>query len=396
MSALLPMALTSPALPQTPALAPGRAARPPRRRSADILVGVFLAWLLTAFLPDASAQTNPVLPQIQNLVAVQRPGTFFVDVTYNLVDPDSPGGVYILAEASSDNGANYGISMRSLSGDAGLVIPGTGKKLVWNAWQDWGRNYTTNARVRLIADDFPSTLGSTNAWNFTTNVPPSTNFVWIPSGAFTMEGPYVTYVYLTKGLWMSKFEVTQGEYQNVMSNNPSSFTGNLSLPVDTVSWNDAIAYCQTLTARERAAGRISTNWTYRLPTEAEWEYACRAGTTTTYCFGEDPYGNRLGFYAWYDVNSGGQTQVVGSRAPNRWGLHDMHGNVWEWCQDWYGGLPGGNVTDPQGPGSGSNRVIRGGNWRNDASYCRSAQRISYDPTRRTYDLGFRVVLAPGQ
>ena len=115
---------------------------------------LFFALLLTAPLARV-ASAQPVLPVITNLVAVQRPGTFYVDVTYDLIDPDSPGGVYILAEASSDNGTNYGISMDSLSGDAGLVTPGPGKKLVWNAWNDWARNYTTNARVRLIADDFP-------------------------------------------------------------------------------------------------------------------------------------------------------------------------------------------------------------------------------------------------
>ena len=350
--------------------------------------------LLFAALVSAAYAASPVLPVITNLVAVQRPGTFFVDVTYNLIDPDSPGGVYILAEASSNNGTNYGISMKSLSGDFGLVTPGTGKKLVWNAWNDWARNYTTNARVRLIADDFPSTIGTTNVGNYTTNIPPNTNLVWIPSGSFTMEGP--TYVYLSRSIWMGKFEVTQAEYQSVMSNNPSAFTGNPNRPVEQVTWFEATNYCGVLTARERAAGRISANWTYRLPTEAEWEYACRAGTTTTYCFGEDPLGNRLGFYAWYNVNAGGQTQVVGSRAPNRWGLYDMHGNVWEWCQDWYGGLSGGNVTDPQGPSSGSYRVLRGGSWYNDASYCASAYRNGDSPSNRSNNRGFRVVLAPVQ
>ena len=354
---------------------------------------ILLSILLLAAPLARVASAQPVLPIITNPVAVQRPGTFYVDVTYDLIDPDSPGGVYILAEASGDGGGSYGISMRALSGDVGLVSPGTGKKVVWNAWVDWGRNYTTNARVRLIADDFPSTISSTNAGNYTTNVAPSTNFVWIPSGAYNMQG---TYVWLTKGLWMGKHEVTQAEYQSVMSNNPSYFTGNPNRPVDQVSWNDAVQYCQTLTARETSAGRIGTNWTYRLPTEAEWEYACRAGTTTTYCFGEDPYNNRLQFYAWYDVNSGGQTQVVGSRAPNRWGLYDMEGNVWEWCQDWYSGLPGGNVTDPQGPGSGSARVVRGGGWIFDASYCTSASRNNGNPSSRDYYSGFRVVLAPVQ
>lgn len=359
----------------------------------------FIAALLAAFtvVLAAHAQTNPVLPVITNLVAAQRPGTFLVDVTYDLIDPDSPGGVYILAEASSTGGASYGISMRSLSGDMGMVTPGRGKKLVWNVWNDWARNYTTNAKVRLIADDFPSTIGFTNAGNYTTNVPPSTNFVWLPSGTFTMSGPPVTYVWLTKGIWMGKFEVTQAEYQNVMSNNPSAFTGNPNRPVEQVTWNEAVQYCQRLTARERAAGQISTNWAYRLPTDAEWEYACRAGTTTTYCFGEDTYGNRLQFYAWYTANSGGQTHEVGSRAPNRWGLYDMHGNVWEMCQDFYVyGLPGGNVTDPQGPSSGTGRIIRGGGWRDAAVSCSSGARNVCSPSNGDNRNGFRVVLAPIQ
>ena len=359
----------------------------------------FLFVLLIAALASAARAADPVLPIITNLVAVQRAGTFFVDVTYDLVDPDSPGGVFILAEASSDNGASYGISMRTLSGDFGMVTPGTGKKIVWNAWQDWGRNYTTNARVRLIADDFASTIGTTNVGNYTTNVPPNTNLVWIPSGALTMSGPTYggpTYVYLTKSFWMGKFDVTQAEYQSVMSNNPSYFTGNPNRPVDSVTWFEAADYCAALTARDRASGSISTNWTYRLPTDAEWEYACRAGTTTTYCFGEDPLGNRLGFYAWYNVNAGGQTHEVGSRAPNRWGLYDMQGNVWEWCQDLYGGLSGGNITDPQGPSSGSTRVIRGGSWDYDASGCASAYRGNGYPSDRYSYYGFRVVLAPVQ
>ena len=339
------------------------------------------------------ASAQPVLPVITNLVAVQRPGSMFVDVTYDLIDPDSPGGVYVMAEASSNNGTNYGISMRSLSGDFGMVTPGVGKKLVWNAGNDWANNYTTNARVRLIADDFPSTIGSTNAGNFTTNVPPSTNFAWIPSGAYNMQG---TYVILSKGLWMGKYEVTQGEYQSVMSNNPSTFTGNPNRPVEQVTWTEAVQYCQTLTAREHAAGRLGTNWAYRLPTEAEWEYACRAGTTTTYSFGEDPDNTRIQFYAWYSGNAHDQTQPVGSRAPNRWGLYDMHGNVWEWCQDWYGGLPGGNVADPQGPSSGSYRALRGGSWYYGAGACASSYRDYYDPSNHDDDCGFRVVVAPVQ
>jgi formylglycine-generating enzyme required for sulfatase activity len=211
-----------------------------------------------------------------------------------------------------------------------------------------------------------------------------------------MEG---TYVYLTQGIWMGKFLVTQAEWQNVMSNNPSYFSGNPNRPVEQVSWFDAVQYCQTLTASAQAAGQIATNWAYRLPTEAEWEYACRAGTTNTYYFGEDPYGTRLPFYSWYSVNSGGQTHDVGTRAPNPWGLYDMSGNVWEWCQDWYGSLPGGNVTDPQGPqgpSSGWARIIRGGSLGDGAGTCASAYRNWTNPSNRGNNVGFRVVLAPVQ
>jgi formylglycine-generating enzyme required for sulfatase activity len=136
---------------------------------------------------------------------------------------------------------------------------------------------------------------------------------------------------------------------------------------------------------------------YRLPTEAEWEYACRAGTATRFSYGDDPGYTNLTNYAWYDDNSGFTTHPVGQKLPNLWGLHDMHGNVWEWCQDWWSyNLPGGIAVDPQGPVTGSYRVIRGGNWRDFAWMCRSAYRYEILPDYRYGDFGFRVVLAPSQ
>ena len=254
------------------------------------------------------------------------------------------------------------------------------------------------------------------------NIPP--NMVWIPCGTFTMgspdselgrysdEGPQ-TRVTLSQGFWMGKYEVTQGEYLAVMGSNPSYFQGG-NLPVETVSWNDAVAYCAALTARERSAGRLPAGYGYRLPTEAEWEYACRAGTTTPFHYGN---GNELrsgmanfdghceyppcGGSTYYCYNPSGiyleRTTSVGSYAPNAWGLYDMHGNVWEWCQDWWSAsLPGGSVTDPQGSLTGSYRVVRGGSWGDYASYCRSAFRGHGDPADWSSGIGFRVVLAPGQ
>jgi formylglycine-generating enzyme required for sulfatase activity len=236
-----------------------------------------------------------------------------------------------------------------------------------------------------------------------------TNMVFIPPGTFRMgsptnevdrydqEGPQ-TSVVISRGFWMGKYEVTQGEYLAVMGSNPSYFTGDTNRPVEQVSWIDATSYCATLTQRERAAGRILTNSVYRLPTEAEWEYACRGWTSDQrFSYGDDPGYTSLINYAWYDGNSGGTTHPVGQKLPNPWGLHDMYGNVCEWCQDiWSQNLPGGIAVDPQGPASGSYVVFRGGGWSNLGRNCRSAGRLNGVPSGWAAGIGFRVVLAPGQ
>jgi len=191
-------------------------------------------------------------------------------------------------------------------------------------------------------------------------------------------------VTLTKGFWLSDHEVTQSEYQAVMGSNPSEFKGDLNRPVEQVSWDEAVLYCQKLTERERAAGRITAQQAYRLPTEAEWEYAARAGTTGA-LYGE------LDTIAWWNGNAGNQTHPVKQKAPNAWGLYDMIGNVWEWCSDWYGNYPTVSVTDPRGPSSGSVRVRRGGSWLSDARGARSASRWG-DPGDRYGRLGFRPAL----
>jgi formylglycine-generating enzyme required for sulfatase activity len=240
-----------------------------------------------------------------------------------------------------------------------------------------------------------------------------TNMVWIPPGTFTMGSPSTevdrssaedpqTRVTISRGFWMGKYTVTQREYQALMGSNPSYFTGELERPVEQVTWYNATNYCGKLTDRERSAGRLPAGYVYRLPTEAEWEYACRAGTTTATAFGNSLSSTQANFdgnlYPYNGAAPGpylGRTTKVGSYAPNAWGLYDMHGNVWEWCLDWYSGsLPGGSVTDPRGPISGSYRVIRGGSWVYDGWLCRSAQRSRTWPDSPGYDLGFRVVLAP--
>jgi len=162
------------------------------------------------------------------------------------------------------------------------------------------------------------------------------------------------------------------------------FTQTAQDPVVCVSWNDAESYCQWLSEVEGKS--------YRLPTESEWEYACRAGSSTAFCFGEAEA--RLGEYAWDDSNSGGKTHPVGQKAANAWGLYDMHGNVWEWCSDWHGEYPSSAVTDPTGPSTGSYRVRRGGGWGSvrGGSNCRSACRGRHVPSNRYNDLGFRLAL----
>ena len=211
-------------------------------------------------------------------------------------------------------------------------------------------------------------------------------FKLLPGGTFTMgEGGEAHKVTLTKPFGLGVYEVTQEQYQQVMGTNPSKFKAPQN-PVEQVSWNDAVEFCRKLSAlpAEKSAGHV-----YRLPTEAEWEYACRAGTTTKYSFGDSE--SELGDYAWYDKNSGGTTHPVGGKKPNGWGLYDMHGNVFEWCQDWYGDYPSGSVMDPTGAASGSFRVDRGGSWRHYSGICRSAFRSGDSPDLRDFCLGFRVL-----
>ena len=207
-------------------------------------------------------------------------------------------------------------------------------------------------------------------------------FVWVPAGEFRMgstssvaagDERRVTQVRISRGYWLGKYEVTQAEWQGVMGTNPSEFSGCGQCPVEQVSWNDAQEFIGRLN------GRSGGN-RYRLPTEAEWEYAARAGTTG------DHYGN-LDAIAWHGNNSGRRTHPVGQKAPNAWGFHDMLGNVFEWVEDWYGDYPGGAVTDPQGPAAGSDRVGRGGGWSGGARLSRSRA----GPGWRVDILGFRLL-----
>ena len=218
-------------------------------------------------------------------------------------------------------------------------------------------------------------------------IAPGTFQMGSTSGDQSVEKPS-TRVTLTKPFWLGQTEVTQAQWSAVMGSSPSHFKGD-NLPVEQVSWNDAVEFCRKLTEMERAAGRLPEGYAYTLPTEAQWEYSCRAGTTGDYAGNLDSVG-------WYSSNSGNTTHLVGQKQANAWGLHDMHGNVWEWCADWKGDYPGGGVTDPTGPPSGTYRVFRGGGWGFPAVYCRSACRGWFDPgsSDRGHVFGFRLALAP--
>jgi formylglycine-generating enzyme required for sulfatase activity len=232
-----------------------------------------------------------------------------------------------------------------------------------------------------------------------------TNMVFIPANNFTMgsplteqdrdpnEGPQ-TVVTLSHGFWMEKYEVTEAEYLSVTGTNPSEFPSDLSRPVSNVSWLDATNYCWLLTQRELAAGRIPPGSRYRLPTEAEWECAARAGTTNRFSYGDDLTYSSLTNYAWQNFENGITTHPVGKKLPNPWGLYDMYGNVFEWCQDWLGPLPGGSVIDPQGAASNAIgwKVMRGGAFDFGGPACRSASRNFRGYPIPDTNLGFRVVL----
>ena len=193
---------------------------------------------------------------------------------------------------------------------------------------------------------------------------------------------------------MGKYEVTQRQWQQVMGNNPSSFkNAGLDAPVERVSWNDCQEFIKKLNAKIGGEGR------FRLPTEAEWEYACRAGSTTPFHYGsrlDSSMANFDGNYPYGGASKGIYREKpvkVGSFRPNAFGLYDMTGNVWEWCQDWYGDYPSGSVTDSIGPRSGSICVLRGGGWISGARSCRSANRFRGTPSGTSINLGFRLVRA---
>lgn len=230
----------------------------------------------------------------------------------------------------------------------------------------------------------------------------------IPAGTFLMGSPKAekgrgtdeaqVRVTINHPFLISRTVVTTGQWKAVMKSEPwkgqRCVVAGDDAPAVYVDWHDAVAFCRKLTIKERADGWLEKGEHYRLPTEAEWEYACRAGTKSAWSFGADP--RKLDAHAWYYGNTGDRKEAyahrVGLKKPNPWGLFDMHGNIYEWCSDWYkSALAGGD--DPQGPSTGTLKVLRGGGWGYDPARCRSADRNKNDPSFTDFSGGFRVVLA---
>jgi formylglycine-generating enzyme required for sulfatase activity len=291
-----------------------------------------------------------------------------------------------------------------------------------------------------------------HAWNLPSSSNAAIEMIWIPAGTFNMGSPVSdpmsnsderpqTQVTLTKGFWLGKTIFTIGQWKSAtgldvrgqlikvihddtlydlggkkqtvrdfMRFSPDADPGKYlanedqDLPMYFVSWNDAMDLCRKLNERERAAGRLPAGYEYNLPTEAQFEYACRAGTT------DATYALPLDKIAWYSGNSfqdytgkgfsvsghKGGPRTVGQKQPNAWGLYDMVGNIWQWCRDWYGPLPGGNQTDPAGPATGTARVNRGGSFGSGANSERSATRAKNPPAEASAYRGFRLGLCPVQ
>lgn len=196
-------------------------------------------------------------------------------------------------------------------------------------------------------------------------------------------------VKIAKPFYMAATEVTQAQWEAVMGFNPSRVHKGPKLPVTHVNYPSCREFCRRLNLIERAAGMLSDNTEYRLPTEAEWEYACRAGSTGQYCFGDDS--SKLDEYAWHKGNSAGELHKVACKKPNAWGLFDMHGNVGEWCGDVYRRYAGRPEAEARGEPSAAFRVVRGGGYDDPAPICRSSDRCSFPSKRRHYSLGLRVV-----
>ena len=364
------------------------------------------------------AQASLANPAITGVTAQQRyPWNGKVDIAYTVsgslaATTKEQALITSLKVTATDRETGTSYTATSLSGDTGLS-DGT-HSLVWDMDAQGLTLKSTNVVFTVSCETTPATycvidlsagenasfypvtyLASPPSGGFNVDTYKTTKIVMkrMEAGSFNM-GEYSTIsVTLTKAFFIGLFEVTQKQYSLVMGSNPSKFSGN-KRPVEQLSYNtirgssngaqwpasnavDSSSFLGKLRAR--------TGLDFDLPTEAQWEYSCRAGTTTTYSYGSSANEN----YMWYNSNSSDQTQDVGTKQPNSWGLYDMHGNVFEWCLDWYANSFIGG-TDPNGYSSGSDRVMRGGSWYRKAYSCTSYHRFYSAPTFLASDIGFRL------
>jgi len=366
---------------------------------------------LSVFLLLGITSLGAQAPVVTDISYAQRMGadgnlTKLVDIQYNL---EGNRSMFVEFFFSHDGGVTFPVACTSVTGAAGPGVEyGVGKTAVWDAAQDWNQNFTDRGRIMVKANygnqptGFPGLdgngSGSGPAAPSPTHIVPSADnleMFWVDPGTFTMGqvgvAEPVHEVTLSEGFYLGKFEVTQAQYEAVMTANadglsatPSDFGGYPNYPVEQVSYDDVQVFLSRLNNLESA--NIPAGWAYVLPTEAQWEYACRAGTTTDYSWGNDINASQ----ANYSDSNNNRPLNVGQYAPNPWGFFDMHGNVWEWTADWYGAYPTGNpVVDSTGPGSGSNRGLRGGSWSSDGTALASSKRDA-TPSPRANILGFRV------
>ena len=372
------------------------------------------------------ATTSPAAPAITGVTAQQRyPWNGKVDITYTVSgdiasEAHAQAAIPLIKVTATDRDTGMSYTATSISGDTGLAA-GT-HAFVWDLDAQGLSLQSTNVVFSVSCETTPATYcvidlsAGANATSY-----PVTYLASPPSGGFNVDAYKTTKlvlkrieagsfimgstqtdeshrVTLTKPFFLGLFEVTQKQYLLVTGSDPSNFSG-VKKPVEQVSYNDirgssngAKWPASNAVDADSFLGKLRarTGLDFDLPTEAQWEYACRAGTTTTYSYGNSENGN----YMWYKSNSSSQPREVGMKSPNPWGLYDMHGNVWEWCLDRYGTLSYG--TDPKGSSSGSYRVIRGGSWNFDASDCTSSSRSYLNPSYGFNNYGFRLSRALNQ
>jgi formylglycine-generating enzyme required for sulfatase activity len=331
----------------------------------------FLLYILLLFYCiDLQAQS------IQNVKATQHDKT--IVITYDLVGLKSGQTATISLFCSEDGGNNWGTKLHFVTGDVGQNISaGYGKQIVWQVLDERERLTGSN-----ISFEVRAMLSSLNDFGI--------EMVYVKGGTFQMgsndgdsdEKPVHTVT--VSDFYIGKYEVTQKQWREIMGNNPSNFKNCDNCPVEKVSWNDVQEFIKKLNQK--------TGKNYRLPTEAEWEYAARGGSQSRgYKYAGS---NNIGEVAWYDGNSSSKTHAVGGKKPNELGIYDMSGNVYEWCSDWYVNYSAGSQRNPQGPTSGFDRVLRGGSWSGLAGFCRVSNRSICDPDDRYSFSGFRLAVSP--